>query len=869
MRCRYCGKELALFKRLTGGGGFCSDAHKQSYQDEYNQLALGRLLQAQKKGRTEPSGTITGSSPAAPVAVEESAAAESVLEERAAAAPIRESAPLEVSRLEASAAEERAARDAPARETEQSRPAALRATLGEERAARDAPARETEQSRPAALRATLGEERVARDAPARETEQSRPAALRATSGEERVARDAPAEAPAKPDAEPFEIANFLIDGPAMAALPDETPPHLEPWLEFSSGPAVGDWQFQDKASTLSTAALVSLDLQPNASPAEHTVAPANLTPREFNTREFNNGHGHSTLPWKLNPVHQLPSAGPVSIEVTPGAIDFATDRSISGELNFETAVSVEDSRLLELPSTGIEFPTEDSGVILACSQDHAAAIDSAPPEAAAAAPVEDDSPRASLEALSRLHQDLTQEALVQDDLVPPEEPERAPGEPTPRRATDLLDIAIRMFPPAKAVPIEGAGLGSQSEPLLPHLKSLPLRPKVAVASGYAPPPTAPAQPQATAGAPQTAPRPAVGSKPAPAARPAARMVQPKQPPAPVKTPEPSKTTAKFQPPAQAAGSKTAPPSPARPETGSTKTDATEPAAKPPAGKEPAAIAASVKAAGQPAKPVVEETAKEISKAGAKQPPIQSAKRRNEPTPETVPNFGAVQLANPSFAGSLKVKLGIAIALLVVVCSTWLGWGGRSHKPASDSAISADGSGPSIIMGEGGWVEGWAGDPSGVHSGRQITIYRPSLKLSDYRVEFQASIETQSIGWVFRAADPYNYYAVKLMEVSSGLSPKVALFKYLVINGRQTQVGRVPIDLAVRTDTLFNIRTDVQGPQFSTYIQGRLADVWTDDQLKVGGVGFLNEREERGKVKSVSIRYLNGAGSTSRGGNGKE
>jgi len=37
------------------------------------------------------------------------------------------------------------------------------------------------------------------------------------------------------------------------------------------------------------------------------------------------------------------------------------------------------------------------------------------------------------------------------------------------------------------------------------------------------------------------------------------------------------------------------------------------------------------------------------------------------------------------------------------------------------------------------------------------------------------------------------------------------------------------------------------------------DSWTDDQLKIGGAGFLNEREERGKVKSVSIRYLSGAG----------
>ena len=48
MRCLYCGKELALLKRLTGSE-FCSDAHKQSYQDEYNRLALSRLLQAQPK----------------------------------------------------------------------------------------------------------------------------------------------------------------------------------------------------------------------------------------------------------------------------------------------------------------------------------------------------------------------------------------------------------------------------------------------------------------------------------------------------------------------------------------------------------------------------------------------------------------------------------------------------------------------------------------------------------------------------------------------------------------------------------------------------------------------------------------------------
>ena len=54
MRCLYCGKELALFKRLTSGGEFCSDAHRQRYQEEYNQLALNRLLQAKPPADVQP-----------------------------------------------------------------------------------------------------------------------------------------------------------------------------------------------------------------------------------------------------------------------------------------------------------------------------------------------------------------------------------------------------------------------------------------------------------------------------------------------------------------------------------------------------------------------------------------------------------------------------------------------------------------------------------------------------------------------------------------------------------------------------------------------------------------------------------------------
>ncbi len=49
MQCLYCGKHLPLLKKLTGGGEFCSDAHKEKYHEEYNRLALTRLLQAQSR----------------------------------------------------------------------------------------------------------------------------------------------------------------------------------------------------------------------------------------------------------------------------------------------------------------------------------------------------------------------------------------------------------------------------------------------------------------------------------------------------------------------------------------------------------------------------------------------------------------------------------------------------------------------------------------------------------------------------------------------------------------------------------------------------------------------------------------------------
>ena len=486
-------------------------------------------------------------------------------------------------------------------------------------------------------------------------------------------------------------------------------------------------------------------------------------------------------------------------------------------------------------------------VLLAQSDDDDAPGELAPAKAEAPEAGQDDSPRASLEALSRLHQELIEQeaarvpeametpstepaeapveivdaAAIEPVAPPSAEAETAAEEPRHKFSTELFEIAIKTFSPAKPAPIGGEAFPSNAGPLLPNLKFLPLRPKVALATGYVPPTKAsvvsdakpaetkpadkPASPAAT---PVRTPAPL---KPA-SGKPPARLTQPKQPSQPAKPVQPAV--------AKTAEARTS----TAPKGASPNADATKPAAKPVASQpvpaqeagarpkvpdaaqkpaaaapQPAAdkakpIAETAKPAADKPKPATDKTKPAMDKA---KPAEGKAKTAPDQTDSDIaPHFGIAQPENIPWAGSLKVKLGIAIVLLLIACIYFLGWGGHSKTAApanSNPAAVADGAGPSIIMGEGGWVEGWAGDPNGTHAGRQITIYRPSLKLSDYRMEFQGRSTPRASGGCSGLSDPDNYYAMKLMLVSSGLSPKVALFKYLVSNGRQTQVGRVPID----------------------------------------------------------------------------
>lgn len=193
------------------------------------------------------------------------------------------------------------------------------------------------------------------------------------------------------------------------------------------------------------------------------------------------------------------------------------------------------------------------------------------------------------------------------------------------------------------------------------------------------------------------------------------------------------------------------------------------------------------------------------------------------------------------------------AAAVLTISAGLGIGWKALSPAvSDPAASGG-----IERGEGGWVTDWASDTAGSRRGRQITLYRPSIGLSNYRMDFTGRIEQKSLGWVFRAADTRNYHVMKLEVVKQGTFPSVKLTRFPVINGVEGLHVERMLPIMVRDDTSYPVRLEASGPRFAVSIHGQVVDVWADDRLKAGGVGFLNEREERGKAHSIRIVFPQG------------
>ncbi len=167
-------------------------------------------------------------------------------------------------------------------------------------------------------------------------------------------------------------------------------------------------------------------------------------------------------------------------------------------------------------------------------------------------------------------------------------------------------------------------------------------------------------------------------------------------------------------------------------------------------------------------------------------------------------------------------------------------------------------GDNFHAGLGSWDGGkslaktWAYDKEGFVRPGRLALYKPSHDMTDYKMEFLTQIERKSVGWVFRAADDQNYYAMKLAVTEPGPRPLVALIRYQVVDGKKESRGETPVQVMMHNNRPYRVEVDVKGNQFLTSIEGQLVDTWSDDRLKSGGVGFFTEGSEKARLYWMKI-----------------
>jgi len=155
---------------------------------------------------------------------------------------------------------------------------------------------------------------------------------------------------------------------------------------------------------------------------------------------------------------------------------------------------------------------------------------------------------------------------------------------------------------------------------------------------------------------------------------------------------------------------------------------------------------------------------------------------------------------------------------------------------------------------GGSTTEWSFDATGFVRPGPLALYRPSVNLTDYQFQFMGMIDKKALSWVVRASDFENFYVVKLDLVKTGPQSAVSVTRYAVIKGKAQDRHDVKIPLAVEPDTLYRVRMDVHGSDFTLEVQGQIADSWTETRLPKGGIGFFTASGEASRLRWMQITH---------------
>ena len=153
-----------------------------------------------------------------------------------------------------------------------------------------------------------------------------------------------------------------------------------------------------------------------------------------------------------------------------------------------------------------------------------------------------------------------------------------------------------------------------------------------------------------------------------------------------------------------------------------------------------------------------------------------------------------------------------------------------------------------------WARSWKYGVSGLVEPGQLALYSPTVALRDYDVEFLAQIGRRSLNWVVRAADVKNYHAMRIVITRPGPLPLASIVRYAVVNGQEQAAAVLPLPMAVPNDMLFQVRTEVRGSDYTTYVQGQVVDHFSDSRRSAGGVGFFSPAGDRSHLHWVEVNH---------------
>jgi hypothetical protein len=389
---------------------------------------------------------------------------------------------------------------------------------------------------------------------------------------------------------------------------------------------------------------------------------------------------------------------------------------------------------------------------------------------------------------------------AEETIAPAAPPPAAEVEP-PALVTQALPVTLHGLaaPRGKWTPAFTSAIAAASDVQIPLSASLPLRPVIVF--GPAPAPSAPA------------PAPAVVATPA-----QPKSVAPK--PAPEPKPVPEKTESQLK-------------------------SAMVPTPKAVPAKRPVVPETNAPKVSAPATPAAEPRPVEPRKESPTPQPSRAAVAPSEAELPTL-HLETKESGWSKLSGGVKVAVAAAViaALGGVGYLVTRGNGKTAEAPAAAPVAETVASGVPI---SGGWIDDWA---NAARSRRHISLLSGSAKLSDYRMEFQAQIESKAIGWIFRGLNPRNYYVAKLETITPGLEPTIALVHFAVVDGQDENRVVVPLPMKVRVDTTYKIRFEAIGNRFAAWVQGQKIAEWTDSRFGSGGVGFFSERDEKAAMQGA-------------------